>query len=142
MVRGQVGVVMERDRAGALAAIPVGEAEGLAVLACVRSLGAAQPEFVEECTGLFLLETAADLATIEAALARGDVAAAARDAHRLKGNCAVVGATRMQALCREIEGHAREGAIERAKAEINVLADLFGGVRLALAECRQSLASN
>ncbi|MFC4116936.1 hybrid sensor histidine kinase/response regulator [Nonomuraea zeae] len=61
------------------------------------------------------LETAArTFDELRGAASAGDAATAASLAHRLKGSCATVGATREAALCQRVEDLARAGSIEEA----------------------------
>jgi lactate dehydrogenase-like 2-hydroxyacid dehydrogenase len=70
---------MAKDCADIPAAPSAAEAEGWAVLACIRSLGAARPEVIAEYSTLFLTDTTADLAValmlaIARRLVEGDAA--------------------------------------------------------------------
>ena len=56
------------------------------------------------------------MATLEAALAKGDVGAARLTAHTLKGTGANFGAARMQALANAIEERGRNGSLDGASA--------------------------
>jgi HPt (histidine-containing phosphotransfer) domain-containing protein len=81
-------------------------------LAALRSLdGDDEPDVSIEVTRLFLTSTAEGIDEIEAALRDDDAAALRAVAHRVKGSCGNVGATRLEAICRDLELAAHEGHV-------------------------------
>jgi HPt (histidine-containing phosphotransfer) domain-containing protein len=64
------------------------------------------PEPVVEVCRLFLENATAGVDAVRLALASGDTDGAARSAHRLKSSSGFFGATRLAALCAEVEGRA------------------------------------
>lgn len=79
-------------------------------LAALRSLdGDDEPLVSVEVAQLFLDSTADGIADIEAALAHGDAAALRAHAHKAKGSCGNVGATRLEQLCKALEAAGHEG---------------------------------
>jgi two-component system, sensor histidine kinase and response regulator len=65
---------------------------------------------------MFIREIPAQMATLEAALAKGDAGAIRLTAHTLKGTAANFCASRMQALARAIEERGRNGSLDGATA--------------------------
>lgn len=61
-------------------------------------------------------QTRSDLADLEAALSRQDLAASARLAHRMKGASGMVGARELAAACGTMEHEARQGSPDGAHA--------------------------
>jgi HPt (histidine-containing phosphotransfer) domain-containing protein len=114
------------------AAMDSGEADAQAVVAHLRSLAPEEPGFVRECVEAFVTQTTSDLASLQAALAQGDAAAAAQAAHQIKGGCATVGACWLQALAKQIETRARQGTIAEAAGDLRLLTELFQKVRVRL----------
>lgn len=70
---------------------------------------------------------------VQAALARGDAAAAAAAAHALKGASANVGALRVRACCADVEAAARQGDVQAANDHAATLAREVARARTALA---------
>ncbi len=69
---------------------------------------------LSDLVDMFIREVPGQLATLEAALAKGDAGAARLTAHTLKGTGSNFGASRMQALAREIEEKGRKGSLDGA----------------------------
>jgi len=72
--------------------------------------------------GLFLRQVPIEFANIEAALARDDRAAWKDVAHKLKGSCRAVGASRMAESCEKLE---RSPDVPTAQASHALLSDQF-----------------
>jgi len=108
------------------------EAEG--ILARLRSLEEMGPGFVSTFVSLFVEDTTAQMANLDAAVARGDAAAAQRLAHSLKGASSNVGADAMATLCGQIEDRARAGALADLPAAVRRLHEEYGRVRRVLAD--------
>src|SRR5207248_617732 len=100
-------------------------AEYGAMHARLCALGAADAAFIDRCFQLFVQETAADLARLDAIITQGDAAAVVSTAHRLKGACLTIGAAQMAACCTELETGARDGARLEAMGVLPRLAVLF-----------------
>ncbi|MEW6025529.1 MAG: PAS domain S-box protein [Pseudomonadota bacterium] len=83
----------------------------------------------------FLSQTRRDLAELEAALARDDAAAAAREAHRIKGAARMIGALRLAGRAARAEDAARRhdlaGASERLREMQADLAELEASAGLS-----------
>jgi signal transduction histidine kinase/DNA-binding response OmpR family regulator/HPt (histidine-containing phosphotransfer) domain-containing protein len=109
-----------------------------AVLARLRALGEGDPGFVAKFVRLFVEDTAAQLVTLEAAVAQEDCDGARRIAHGLKGACSNFGAARMAELCAQLEAQAREGSIAGADGEVRLLVEEYQVLRSGLV---QELAS-
>lgn len=90
--------------------------------------------FLADLIGTFLAESPAQLASLQAAVERGDAAEARRVAHTLKSNAATFGVVELERVCRELEGHAKDGKVAEA-------APLVPAVEQALAEARAPLES-
>jgi len=90
------------------AAAPI---EGLLDLCMVRDLaecgGDAGPAFVLELLKMFAAEARRALLRMRVCAWLGDMRALAREAHRLKGSSASMGAARLAAECAELERRAR-----------------------------------
>lgn len=81
-------------------------------LAALRSLdGDDEPEVSLQVVRLFLSSTEEAIAQIEAALAAADPVELRAVAHRVKGSCGNMGASRLEALCRDLELAGYEGRI-------------------------------
>ena len=113
-------------------AAPVADQAVLAQLGDPAAGG--DPAFLAGVADLFLGETPGRLDTMRDALARGDDDALARTAHMLTSSCGSLGLRRMQALCGEIEAHAREGATDAATPLLAILEEELSRARAALDE--------
>ena len=71
---------------------------------------------LSDLVAMFIEEVPGQLAMLDAALAKGDTAAARLTAHTLKGTAANFGAARMQALASALEMKGRDGSLEGASA--------------------------
>jgi CheY-like chemotaxis protein/HPt (histidine-containing phosphotransfer) domain-containing protein len=99
------------------------EAAGETVVARLRSLAGGDPGFVSKFVNLFVEEMAAQLHTLETAVADGDVDAARRIVHGLRGACSNFGAERMEAIAAVLEERARAGTLADAAADVQALTE-------------------
>jgi CheY-like chemotaxis protein/HPt (histidine-containing phosphotransfer) domain-containing protein len=107
-------------------------ADGEKVLARLRSLGDADPQFVMKFVNLFLETAAEQLVLLETAAEQGDRDATRRVAHSLRGACGNLGADRLEALCAELEARARENKLTDASAAVRLLLEEYQRLRSAL----------
>jgi PAS domain S-box-containing protein len=96
--------------------------------------------FLSELIGSFLAEAPVYVGELAGAVARGDAAALGETAHTLKGAAGNLGATRLAALCEELEALGRGGRprsagpiIERLRAEFDLVRDAMDNVLAQLA---------
>lgn len=61
------------------------------------------PGFLQQILDMFMKQAPKDIAEIKEALEKGDFASLWKTAHKLKGTCLNIGASRLGALCRELE---------------------------------------
>ncbi len=89
-------------------------------MAVVQEIAAAQRRArgAQPLLDAFVADARRTLVRMAELARRGDVAAIAAEAHRLKGSSASVGATRLSAECRALEQAAREGT-KNLVAQIN-----------------------
>jgi HPt (histidine-containing phosphotransfer) domain-containing protein len=80
----------------------------------LRGLGNGDGSFLTEVVAAFLREVPEEIGSLERAVAGGDGSGAARDAHRLKGQAASLGAPEMVEPCARLERQARAGDLEGA----------------------------
>ncbi|MED7924890.1 response regulator [Nonomuraea sp. LP-02] len=80
-------------------------------------LAGLSPEAVADVAQAYLATARRTFEDLRAAADAGDHARLEALAHRLKGSCATVGATREAELCRRVEDLARAGAVEREAVE-------------------------
>jgi signal transduction histidine kinase/CheY-like chemotaxis protein/HPt (histidine-containing phosphotransfer) domain-containing protein len=78
-----------------------------------------QPGTLARLGELFLGDARKRCASMRAALARGDTAAIARDAHALKGSCRQLGVRGLEAECAEVDRVARRGEMEGLAARLD-----------------------
>lgn len=69
------------------------------------------PELLRSIADTYAVETPPVLTALGLALQRGDHRSAARLAHRLKGSCLTIGATRLAATCAAVEATCITGTI-------------------------------
>ena len=89
-------------------------------------------EFLRMLVDCFLTSASADLASLRAAVQRGDTTAMTDLAHRLKGAAATLGSPGMVYVCQELEALARAGALTSARGLLDCLEHEFGRVTSAL----------
>jgi CheY-like chemotaxis protein len=100
------------------------------VLANLRDLGDA--ELLAELAGMFLDDASSRLQELREAIGAGDAAGVERVAHTLKGSSGNMGATRMSAICAELQDVGGSGDLSRAAGLLEGLEEEFGRVRPAL----------
>jgi HPt (histidine-containing phosphotransfer) domain-containing protein len=88
----------------------------------IRDLGGdKRPRLLSEVIEIFRREVPRQLAALELAWGRRDLAGVAIAAHSLKSSCAHVGAMRLAAACARIEADLRAGDAERAASLVEGL---------------------
>ena len=95
-----------------------------------------QPSLVRELIEHFIDESPAHLQRLDQALAAGDAAGLRALAHRFLSSTQNIGATRLSALCAELERLAKQGQLAAAPALLATLADERARVHDALAAAR------
>ncbi|GHT27865.1 hypothetical protein FACS18942_07710 [Planctomycetales bacterium] len=87
----------------------------------------------------FAIQIPADIAEIETTLAKGDLIAASKAAHRLKGSAGTLGGTKLHPLCAAVELAGKEGRaddikklFEDLKAEAKICENAIPAVKAAL----------
>ena len=88
-----------------------------------------EPDVVHEVMTLFLDDAPKHLSLIDAAVVKADAPGLQRAAHALKGASASIGATALQAACRELEDLSRSGTLDGAKAVVARVRDEFARVK-------------
>lgn len=116
------------------------EAQGLDS-AVIEPLRVGKPDLWNKLVGVYLETTPADLDTLEKALANGDCPSAQITAHTLKSSSANLGATRLSALCRQLEAVAATGALENGPTLFSELRSEYAIVSAALADDAESCAT-
>jgi PAS domain S-box-containing protein len=91
-----------------------------------------EPDILEELIGLFLADVPSQLVALREALEAGDAPFVERIAHTLKGSSGNMGATRMTAICSELEEVGASGDLSRAPELLEQLNEEFGRVGVAL----------
>jgi len=94
--------------------------------------GQGQPDIVAEVVALFLRDAPARLAEIRDAVGRGDLSAAARAAHTLKGSAGHLGAKTLTLLAARFDEKARAGAPFDVAFAVGAIAEELDRVRSAL----------
>ncbi len=103
------------------------------VLAQIRELRQpGQPSLLSKIVGLYLDSAPALLQRLRDAVAAGDSEALRQAAHSLKSSSANLGATRLAALCRELEQRGRDRRLEDAATLVWELDRRYARVREAL----------
>jgi two-component system sensor histidine kinase/response regulator len=88
--------------------------------------------FLRMLVDCFLARAPADLASLRAAVERGDAMAIHHVAHRLKGAAATLGSPGMVNLCQELEGLATTAGLAPARELLGCLEQELAGVASAL----------
>lgn len=101
----------ERPRNAAVAHVPVIDRSAIASLEQLET--DVHTLIVVGLIDLFLRESADRMAAIDEAVADGNAAALAREAHTLKADSATFGAGRVASMCLTLERLAREGQLDR-----------------------------
>jgi CheY-like chemotaxis protein/nitrogen-specific signal transduction histidine kinase/HPt (histidine-containing phosphotransfer) domain-containing protein len=73
------------------------------------------PGQIGEMLATFRYDADGMLESVHEAIAEGNLAAAANEAHRIAGGAGAVGAGRFRTTCKELEHHARAGNIDQAR---------------------------
>ena len=102
----------------------------LHMLAANPAVGSAQ---IGEMLATFRHDADGMLVGVHEAIAEGNLAAAAREAHRLAGGAGAVGSGRFRATCKELEYHASEGNTAEAQTLDRRLDELLDQTWEALA---------
>ncbi|HZC14152.1 MAG TPA: response regulator, partial [Thermoleophilaceae bacterium] len=104
----------------------------------VSSLGGGDEgrEAVGELVEMFLVDAAAQMATLHGAVEQRDAEAARRTAHTLKSSGATFGARPFAELCRELEALARQGRLDAAAALLDRADKEWERARSALSTAR------
>jgi HPt (histidine-containing phosphotransfer) domain-containing protein len=97
-------------------------------LANLRELGG--DEFLSDMIGTFFADAPSLMASLRAALERGDAAEVRRAAHTLKSNGQTFGGGSFSQVCRQLEERAKRGELDG----VGELADRIDGEYAALAE--------
>jgi HPt (histidine-containing phosphotransfer) domain-containing protein len=95
---------------------------------------AGEPSLVAELVTEFLRRAPLRLERMRKALATGDRAVIALEAHTLVGSCGMLGAFRMRVRCRELEALALEGAPAATAAAIEEVSRCFEEASPVLSE--------
>jgi CheY-like chemotaxis protein/HPt (histidine-containing phosphotransfer) domain-containing protein len=93
---------------------------------------AGRPDIVKRTIDLYLTNAPRLLKELQEGAESDDVAALGRASHTLKSNSANVGATRLAALCNELETLARGGAVPGARALVSGMMKEYAAVDAAL----------
>jgi two-component system, sensor histidine kinase and response regulator len=101
-----------------------------AVLSGLRELGDA--DLISELADMFLDDAESRLAALREALQSGDASALERAAHTLKGSSGNMGATKMAAMCAELQEACASGDLGRAPFVLARLEEELARVRPAL----------
>ncbi len=96
------------------------------------SLG--KPSFVADLIGLFRQNAPARLARVQEAIHGRDGQTLELEAHTLKSNCAMLGATRMAAFCAQLEAVGGSGSFDEASHVLEAARVEFERVLEALAD--------
>jgi CheY-like chemotaxis protein len=102
--------------------------------AALSALGDGDAAFLADIVRHFTEEASTSLSALLLAASTGDAAALGRAAHTLASVSGNIGAPAMAALCRTLQGLAREGTVAAALEDVARLAAEFERVRQALAE--------
>jgi HPt (histidine-containing phosphotransfer) domain-containing protein len=105
----------------------------LQVIALLRGLAAQDgPDLLRELADLFIGELAPRIEGIRSNVLAADPGAVSQWAHSLKGSAGNLGATRLAALCEQIEHEARQGSTTESVALLPALETEARRVRSAL----------
>lgn len=83
------------------------------------------PEFFKELITVFQESTEDAILGIQTGIDRADAQAVAALAHKLKGSCLPVGATRMSSICAALEAKAKTGSLEGADSMLEQIRSEF-----------------
>ena len=91
-----------------------------------------EPDILEELIELYLEDAPSQIAALGEAVQAGEAQTVERIAHALKGSSGNMGATRMTAVCSELEDVGASSALYKAPELLQQLEEEFGRVRAAL----------
>ncbi len=111
---------------------PAVDPEVLQMLADLQEPG--EPDLLRELLTLFLRDTPERLDVVRQAVADGNLDAAARAAHSLKGSAANLGALDLHELASQTEQRARAGDTSGVRTLLEQLDEEFGRVYQQLSE--------
>jgi CheY-like chemotaxis protein len=97
-------------------------------------------DIVSEVIAIFQADAPLRLAELREAVTRGDLAAAARAAHTLRGSASHLGAKTLGGICGRFEDKVRAGKVFDAVAAVAAIADALDRVQTALASEPRSTA--
>ncbi|HLX22693.1 MAG TPA: MHYT domain-containing protein [Usitatibacter sp.] len=103
------------------------------VIENVLTLGSGGPELLGKLIAAYLEDSPRRLSAIKSAMAAGDAASVAREAHTLKSACANLGALFLAELCKDLEIHCRGGRTTGAERLAQAIDAEFAHVRSDLA---------
>lgn len=110
--------------------------DGAAIETLVEDIGV---EDVIELLDVYLDDAPQQLRTLLAALEACDVQGVASAAHRMKSTSAIVGATRLAEISRELEERARAGDLSGMEGRASEIAELMADAREQLGAARARL---
>ncbi len=97
------------------------------------------PNMFEKVVALFLRTTPDQIRELREAIGRADAGAVHNTAHSLKSTSATLGATRLSALCKDLEAQARSGSLDGAAAACDAIEAEYARVARALESLRQAV---
>ena len=100
------------------------------VLASLRELG--DPDFISELAQVFLDDSSSRLAALREAVEGDDASSVQRIAHTLKGSSGNMGATKMAAICADLQEAGASGTLARVPELLGRLEEEFERARPAL----------
>ncbi len=107
-------------------------------LAQIRALQRSDaPSVLNRAIRRYFDHTPGQIEALDRALGGGDLIALRRAAHSLKGSSAMLGATRLAALCEQIEAEARAGRLLLGSAQLDRVRLEYETVRRALEAARE-----
>ncbi len=93
-----------------------------------------EPDILEELTGLFFEDAAAQIKALKKAVESGDAPSVYRLSHTLKGSSGNMGANRMHRICLTLEEVGQSGELGEAGELLGSLEKAFGDARSAIEE--------
>jgi len=130
-----------RDTARVLAANPGGTAIDHKVLDNIRALQqTGSPDLLGKMIGLYLTHTPELIQALRQAVARSDAEDITMQAHSLKSSSAMVGATRLSTLCRDLEAMGRQRVIQAAPGSLAEIESEYARVERELEATRREVA--
>jgi CheY-like chemotaxis protein len=111
-------------------------------LDAIRRHGPAGPAILERVLQTFLGDTPEKIGQLRVALSDRDLSTAHRLAHTLKSSCAIVGAERLSAMCKDLERRAREAEQPIPPDEADAIETEYSEVAAALAALLETESSD